>query len=247
MLLTHRVTIQICKFLTYSLFTITIRIFDQFIAMSISTSRSRSVLKLIASPAKVASSLEWRRKCDASIMMLDIGRNVIGIAVASHPSNNIPIKHLDPLDRKLETKSNLKRRVLAPDILNKLQSIVRKYDVCGFLISWPVQKVGRCGASCGLVLHALDSIIAESSSILTPNRPFCLWDSLHIEPCIDEWDRSPLYSKPCLTNEPTAIECNHEKESSEVATNIWADFCEVYWPKEQRKNHQRKNINEIEF
>jgi len=214
--------------------------------MSISTSRSRSVLNLIASPAKVASSLEWRKKLDASMMILDIGRNAIGIAVASHPSNNIPIKHLDSLDRKLETKSNLKRRVLSPDTVNKLQSIVRKHDVCGFLVSWPVQKVGRCGASCGLVLHALDSIIAESSSILTPNRPFCLWDSLHFESCSDEWDRSPLYSKPCLTNEPATINWNNEKESSKVAADIWADFCEVYWPK-TRNNHQRKFINEIDF
>jgi hypothetical protein len=46
---------------------------------------ARSLLKLIKKPSSIASALDWKKVSGGSILSLDIHRDRIGIAVASHP------------------------------------------------------------------------------------------------------------------------------------------------------------------
>lgn len=164
-------------------------------------------------------------------MALDVGSDKIGLAIASHPSyGNTPIP-LDSMAIKLETRSG-NQRVLSEATVNELQTIVKNYNVCGFVVSWPLQKEGRCGAPCGKVLHTLDSLVNESSSIVTSQRPFCLWDDHHYMPDEDEWGRTPQYGE--ITPNKTLHIASQEQYvhdcSSSIAVDVWNDYCSKHWP-----------------
>jgi len=190
----------------------------------------KNVLNFLTNPGQLASKFDWK-KASGSIMALDIGSdNKIGLAIASHPSYGETPMPLDPIPITLETKAK-NRKCLSKSTIEELKSIVTNYNVCGFVIAWPMQREGRCGAPCGKVLHTLDSLIAESSAIVNTKRPFCLWDEHHYVPQEDVWGRIPLYGCPSNKTIHKASEEQYEhKCSSSIAVDVWNDFCAKHWP-----------------
>lgn len=185
----------------------------------------RSLTKLLTSPSKVAHNLDWR-KTSGSILSLSVCSNHIDLAVSSHPSLMDPIEKLPSIPLQIEVSGN--KRVLANSVLDSIQHIADDYNVCGVVVSWPVQKEGRCGAPCGRTLYALDQIVARSD-VLNPTRPVCLWDGAHNEPIEDEWGRDPGYSCPSKKTVHIASKEQYEAKNC-FASDIWADFCRTHWP-----------------
>jgi RNase H-fold protein (predicted Holliday junction resolvase) len=188
-----------------------------------------NVMKYLLEPCKLAAKFDWSRKA-GSILALDVGKDQIGLAVASHPEHAEAPLALDPMPLTLETKTG-NRKVLTESVLNALKHTVLAYNVCGFVVSWPVQKEGRCGAPCGKVLHTLDSLVEESTSIVNAQRPFCLWDEHHYIPLDDKWGRLPLYGETTNKTLHRASEEQYVHQcSSSIAVDVWNDFCSKHWP-----------------
>jgi hypothetical protein len=121
------------------------------------------------------------------------------------------------------------QKVLHTSIVEALARLVQEHNVCGLVISWPVQKEGWCGAPCGRVLHTLDQITAQSNNIINPSRPACLWDGKHNESTEDSWGRMAVYSH---TTEKTVHVASEEQyqDHGTLAADVWNDFCRVHWP-----------------
>jgi RNase H-fold protein (predicted Holliday junction resolvase) len=187
------------------------------------------LMKALRAPSKVASALDWKR-VSGSILSLSIGSDSISMAVASHPSFQEPVMPLESVPIKLETKDN--RKILSKDVVSRMQEVIKNYNVAGFVVSWPVQKEGRCGGPCGKVLHTLDSLVDQSSTIMNGNRPFCLWDNNHTQANEDYWGRNPLYGE--IPHGKTLHLASQEQyaydSSSSVAVNAWNDFMAKQWP-----------------
>lgn len=198
-----------------------------------------NISKYLADPSKVASRFDWSRK--GAVLALDVGMDRIGLAVASHPECGESPVALDPLPLRLQTKTG-NRRVLAESVVGELKAIVQSYKVCGFVVSWPLQKEGRCGFPCGKVLHTLDALVVESPSIINTQRPFCLWDEHHYMPGEDEWGRLPKYGETTTKTIHRASEEQYvHKCSSSIAVDVWNDYCSKHWP----KLHEQSDDDEI--
>jgi len=198
-----------------------------------------SATKALRAPSKIASALDWK-KASGAILSLDIGSNKIGLALASHPSFGDAPLPLEPIHLKLETRGN--KRTLSKEVTAELAEIVKAHNVSSFVVSWPVQKEGRCGAPCGKVLHALDAIV-EDSNIMSDRRPFCLWDEHHYRANEDEWGRNPLYGEQCA--EPTKVHFASQEQyahdsSSTVAANVMQDFIKAQWPEIYAKQSSKQ-------
>lgn len=194
----------------------------------------KNLMNYLAAPSRVASKLDWKQK-SACVLSVDIGQDRIGLAVAPHPSSNQPIRTLRPLDVTLETRQG-NRRVLSVDCVETMASIVKEHHVCALVVSWPVQDEGRCGKPCGQVLHTLDSLVAESNTIVTKARPVCLWDDRHVKSVPeDEFGRDPIFGS-CSAGKDQTIHLASEEQyqhhdcSSTVAAKVWQDFCQTHWP-----------------
>mmetsp|Transcript_37794 Transcript_37794/g.82818 ORF Transcript_37794/g.82818 Transcript_37794/m.82818 type:complete len:317 (-) Transcript_37794:187-1137(-) len=150
--------------------------------------------RYLVTPSRVASLMDWKTTMDATagaVMALDITRDRIGVAVASHPSTGAPARTFDPISlpsRRRDDSSNGNS-----DIASELEEIVASERVCAFVVRWPLQDGGRMGGKCGKVLHALDSLVApspgssntksnnnnkraSSTAVIGKNRPFALYD-----------------------------------------------------------------------
>jgi hypothetical protein len=197
---------------------------------------ARSIAKLLTSPNKVAQALDWK-KASGSILSLNVCRNGIDIAIASHPSSDEPIEHMPTIPLKLVIQNH--QKILARSVIDDIVDIVNENQVCGMVVSWPVQKEGWCGAPCGRVLHALDQITAQSN-ILNGSRPICLWDTEHNLPQEDEWGRDPVYAIPSEKTEHRASIEQYQDHSCQ-ATDIWNDFSLTHWP-EYYLNQQKREL-----
>lgn len=116
------------------------------------------------------------------------------MAVASHPSLGDPSarppkQHIISLSKS----SSNHHRQIDESVKKQLIQVVKENDVCGFVVSWPVQAdSGRHGAACGRVLFTLEQLLSSGSnstnnirgdqkqasfqdSPMTPGRPVCLW------------------------------------------------------------------------
>ena len=185
---------------------------------------SKALTKLLASPSKVAQSLDWR-KVSGSVLSMNITRDRINLAVAQHPSMEDPIQTLPSIPIKTEIVSN--QRVLSPAVANELKSLLDNWRVCGLVVNWPVQKEGWCGAPCGRVLFTLDQLAAND--VLNPQRPLCLWDDEHTPSTEDEWGRTPIYAQPSDKTLHRASEEQYQAPNKALA-DIWNDFCRAHWP-----------------
>lgn len=118
------------------------------------------------------------------------------------------------------------RKVLSPTVSQELFQAVKKFNVCGIVVSWPVQHDGWCGKSCGKVLHALDQIQADV------NRPMCLFDPTHSTPPEDEWGRATIYSKPTKKTRHVASKEQYENTLNTDVVDVWNAFSAENWPQD---------------
>ena len=200
--------------------------------------------KVATTPSKIASALDWRKISGSSILTLDIHQNRIGMAVSSHPTHGDEVKTLDSINI-----SN-RRGEVDKESLDHLYNVVKDHKVCGFVVSFPVQKdTGKMGAACGRVLHTLEDLLKKqqqaqakqgksSASItppaITPNRPLCFWDSSHASAeAADEWGRCSSYAVSPETSNigvHSASKEQYYQDENVVAAQVWDDFCKAQWP-----------------
>lgn len=192
------------------------------------TMASRQLTKYLTSPSRIASALDWK-KLSGAVLSMNIADKKIGLALASHPGQHEPVMKLPDIPLKMEAREN--KRVIKKEILQEIQDIAQKNKVCGIVVSWPVQKeTGRMGRDCGATLHTLDALATESQ-VLTPNRPFCLWDGAHVQPEQDDvWGRAPRYGKQCTKEKHVASKEQYNQTAHLDAQAVWNDFCTSHWP-----------------
>jgi RNase H-fold protein (predicted Holliday junction resolvase) len=186
---------------------------------------SNLLLKMIVAPSKVATALNWR-KAGGSVLNIDIHSDRIGLALGLHPSIQEEADTLDPIYL-------LPKGRLPEDARDKLSKIVTDQNVCGVVVSWPVQQdTGRMGAACGRVCHTLDELLSDSR-IFASGRPLCLWDSLHSSSGggnEDRWGRNSAYSRTCNKEIHLASAEQYHQNANVVATQVWDDFLRTHWP-----------------
>lgn len=188
----------------------------------------RSITKFLTSPSKIARALDWKKS--SSVLSLHVGKDSIDLAVTSHPSSTSEEEIILPLPSipiKCEIKEN--QKVLKPHVLSELEDIVAQFDVCGMIVSWPVQKEGWCGAPCGRVLHTLDQIARECPGLVSSKRPVALWDGHHYHTSEDEWGRSAIYSHISKKEVHIASKEQYRDEGS-LAAEIAQDYLRHHWP-----------------
>mmetsp|Transcript_42093 Transcript_42093/g.101509 ORF Transcript_42093/g.101509 Transcript_42093/m.101509 type:complete len:225 (-) Transcript_42093:86-760(-) len=185
-----------------------------------------SITKILTTPAKFASRFNWK-KASAKVLSLEIQKGRIGLAVASHPSFQESVHVLEPIP--------LSGRALADIVPQKLEEIVKQENICGFVVSWPIQQdTGKLGYSCGLVLNTLEQILEQTSDspIMTSKRPVCLWDGAHAElPSIDIWGRCADYAR--TSSNPihlASTEQYHVPSQGNAASEVMKDFFQANWP-----------------
>lgn len=197
---------------------------------------SRSITRFLTCPSKVAHALDWRRQA-GNVLSINVSSNKIDLAVASHPSIDDPMQQLPHIPIETEVVDN--KKVLKASIAEELATIVRDFQVCGMVISWPLQKEGRCGAQCGRVLNVLDQL-AQNKKILNENRPVCLWDSTHTSYSVDDkFGRNALYSRTSDKEEHVASK-EQFQDSDTPALAVWNDFMRAQWPELQQQDSKQE-------
>jgi len=186
-------------------------------------------MKVLASPSKVAKNLNLGA---GSVLSLNIHRDRICMSVGSYDN----VKKLAPIsiDRVKEDNGGIK-------LLNE---IVDEYNVCGFVVAWPVQKdTGKWGAPCGRVLYALEKLIGNSANkIFTRERPLCFWDSFRANnqrKPVDEIGRCASYGEPSNKSLHVASEEQYNHDIEVTSTDIWNDFCTVHLPQVSKRTARK--------
>ena len=198
-----------------------------------------SITKFLTSPSKIARALDWKKS--ASVLSLHVGKDSMDLAVTSHPSSTTDEDVILPLPsiplRCQVVKHN--QKILQPAVLHELASIVHKFDVCGLVVSWPVQKEGWCGAPCGRVLFTLDQIAnhAPEEDIVSATRPVALWDGHHFASSEDEWGRSALYSHSSPRKQVHLASKEQYKDQGSLAAEIAHDYLRHHWPDLYHHHH----------
>eukprot|EP00980_Cylindrotheca_fusiformis_P028585 scaffold22613_cov126-Cylindrotheca_fusiformis.AAC.5 len=197
-------------------------------------SASKSILKVLTTPSKIASSLDWR-KVSGSVLSLDIHSDRIGLALASHPSFG------EGSAATLESIPLARRGRVTEECRSTLAKLVKEHKVCGVVVSWPLQNdTHRMGAACGRVLHTLEDLLEHdsTSNIFTPSRPLCLWNGQpkneeEVQP--DEFGRLAVYGRtpPSDKHIHKASEEQYNQDENIVAANVWDDFVKAHWPELQ--------------
>lgn len=185
---------------------------------------SRKLIQRLVSPAKLASTLDWKR-IGGTVLSLDIHKDRIGMALSSHPSIEENPEILDSIHFKFHDGK------LPEQTKRRLESIADENDVCGIVVAWPLQKdTGHMGAGCGRTLHVLEEL-AEETNMLQNKRPFCLWDSAHIQPsCEDSWGRCTEYTRTSNKDTHIASLEQYAQDETVAAANVWDDFVQSHWP-----------------
>eukprot|EP00536_Pseudo-nitzschia_multiseries_P018750 jgi/Psemu1/57168/gm1.57168_g len=137
------------------------------------------LLSKLSKPSRVASILDWKRHSQSSntnantstqqqqqqqahtVLALNIHKNRVGIAVASHPSLGMPCLELEPLRFR---KRSIAGGAIDANCLERFAAIIEDYKVCGIVVNWPLQHdTGRMGAACGRVVFALEQLVERSN------------------------------------------------------------------------------------
>lgn len=183
--------------------------------------------KLLVAPSKIASKLNWQ-KVNGAVLSLDIHKDRIGMAIASHPTMDddgaVPLEPIHYHFQGGKLPENVKQR---------LEEIVegQNDNICGIVVSWPLQKdTGHMGAACGRTIHVVEELM-ENTNIFTPSRPLCFWDSEHpAQSDEDEWGRCPEYARTSSKHEHLASIEQYNQDENVVATEVWNDFVRAHWP-----------------
>jgi hypothetical protein len=123
-------------------------------------------------------------------------------------------------------------------------AILHEYTIGGVLVSWPIQTdTGRCGASCGRVMYALDQLALET--------PICLWAATSSSTTSaakqvttkDEHDvfgREEAYAKAASETMKRHVASKEQycAQRNVRAVDLWKDFCKTQWPKRYATNNQ---------
>jgi RNase H-fold protein (predicted Holliday junction resolvase) len=196
--------------------------------------------KLLVSPSKIASTLNWK-KITGAVLSLDIHKDRIGMAIASHPTMNDGAEALEPI------YYHFQHGKLPDNTKQKLEEIVQhEHDICGIVVSWPLQTdTGHMGASCGRTIHVVEELL-EDTNVFAPNRPLCFWDSQHTQSCgnEDEWGRCSQYSRTSSKHEHLASVEQYSQDENVAAIQVWNDFVRVHWPtayQQQRSYHSDRS------
>jgi RNase H-fold protein (predicted Holliday junction resolvase) len=246
-------------------------------------------MKVLTTPSKVASTLDWRKASGGAILTLTVHRDRIDMAVAQHPSSTsslsstksttttrqssfsslssssstppLPfVQTLEPL--LLEQKG----RKIPDQSIQRLSTIVREQRICAFVVAWPVQPDnGKMGYSCGRTIWMMEELFkvgiksttTTTSSIISTNRPVCLWDSQRTTTqsgSTDMWGRNPDFALATTTPTTTDVDATGASASSDrnnnahkslhvaskeqyyvadetiVVSQVWDDFMKMNWP-----------------
>lgn len=215
---------------------------------------SKNLVKVMTTPTKLASVFDWRKMSGSTILSLDIHADRIGLARCDHPSGLLAVKQDDnsnssssschllesiPLDCKQKSS------IISTESKQRLSNLIKEYNVCGFIVSWPLQKdTGRMGASCGRTLFTLEQLMADqensnSTAIFSANRPICLWDPQHVTPTpTDSFGRSPVFARTSTQSSHFASKEQYHQDEGISAAQVWQDFCQQHWPESQQQRHE---------
>lgn len=198
--------------------------------MTMKSSIPKAFMNVLVAPSKVAKNMNSGA---ASVLSLNIHRDRIGVAVASHKT----VEKLTSIPMEWLKKGN--------EGTEQLNRIVDEHNVCGFVVAWPVQKdTGQWGAPCGRVLHTLDKIMVQSdNTIFTPERPFCFWDSFRSENTrrnVDAMGRCSSYGEASGKTRHVASEEQYNQDENVTATKIWDDFCKIHLPQVAKRTARAK-------
>ena len=190
---------------------------------------SQKLAKLLVAPSKIASSLNWK-KYSGAVLSLDIHKDRIGMAIASHPTrmDNCGAETLEPIYYHFQNGK------LPDNAKDRLEQIVQQQhkNICGIVVSWPLQKdTGHMGAPCGRTIHIVEELL-EETNVIAPHRPICFWDSqhLHASEDDDEWGRFPECNRISNKQEHLASVEQYRQDEDIVASQVWNDFVRVHWP-----------------
>lgn len=232
---------------------------------------SKKLMKVLTTPSKIANSLDWRKSTGGTVCVLDIHSNRIGVTVSQHPSmeenSSMNDKYNDIATTTAATSYSIPittskggRGKIADSSRKHLSDIVKEHNVCGFVVSWPLQQdTGLMGASCGRTLFVIEELLSPSPTkiqkeqqksqrhrptIFTHNRPLCLWDGVgNIHPKPDVFGRSPVYARTSNKKEHRASKEQYHQDESIVAVNVWKSFVQTNWPEifcpQERKQASR--------
>jgi RNase H-fold protein (predicted Holliday junction resolvase) len=181
--------------------------------------------KLLVAPSKIAASLNWK-KFNGAVLSLDIHKDRIGMAIASHPTMDDGAEALEPIYYHFQGGK------LPDSAKDKLEDVVRQeQNICGIVVSWPLQKdTGHMGASCGRTMHVVEELL-EETNVFAPNRPLCFWDSEHPKQSDeDQWGRCKEYNRISSKHEHLASAEQYNQDENVAATEVWNDFVRVHWP-----------------
>ena len=190
--------------------------------MAVKSLVPKALKRVLVHPFRIsrAMNLGLRKR---SIVSLNIHKDRIGVAVASH--NDINSLPAIPVTGRL-MKSN--------EHAEQLSRICEEHDVCGFVVSWPVQNdTGKMGFSCGRVLYTLDTFLKQSQTLFTPERPICLWDSFRSENTrlpVDKFGRCVAFGHATEKTLHLASEEQYNQDENTTATELLEDFCEENLP-----------------
>mmetsp|Transcript_40634 Transcript_40634/g.98179 ORF Transcript_40634/g.98179 Transcript_40634/m.98179 type:complete len:264 (-) Transcript_40634:164-955(-) len=217
------------------------------------------LLQVLTSPSKLASRLDWRKLNEGSILSLNIHKDRIGLALASHPSYGQGPYTLEsiPLARKSKVTEECKIT---------LSNIIEQHKVCGFVVSWPLQPDSqRMGAACGRVLHTLEQLLPSSENddgrtgnkteatrtkattpLISANRPCVLWKDSQAK-SVDEFDafgRLEAYAKVPSSDRTVHIASieQYNTDNATVASEVWNDFMRVHWPELHREQEHQEFV-----
>lgn len=198
-----------------------------------------SVPSFLVAPSKIARVLDWRKQ-SGYILSVHVGKSIIDLAATGHPGCFVnPIQPLPSIPIHVEIKEN--QKVLKTEVVSRIANIAREFKSLGMIVSWPVQRGGWCGASCGKVLHMLDQILQEGPGL--GKQPICLWNGNHWTSGEDEWGRAAIYSVPSSKTVHCASTEQYEEEGL-VATAIARDFLECHWPSLLNRSHHTNQHQE---
>jgi RNase H-fold protein (predicted Holliday junction resolvase) len=204
---------------------------------------SSKLAKLLVAPAKIASSLNWK-KFNGAILSLDIHKDRIGMAIASHPTmEDGGAEALEPIHYHFQGGK------LPESAKDKLEDIVRQENnICGVVVSWPLQKdTGHMGAACGRTIHVVEELL-EDTNVFSANRPLCFWDSEHPRQSDeDQWGRCAEYNRTSSKHEHLASLEQYNQDENVAATEVWNDFVRIHWPEVFHSQQRGGGSSEVTY
>lgn len=218
------------------------------------------------------------------ILSLDIHRDGIGMALVSPPCSSSANRFCKNSSQRIRdvrgfnSNSNMpmelpwiptaERRInpeaSCNDDLLSIHDIVTQHNVCGFVVSWPLEPdTGKMGATCGRVWYTLEALQAmnlssssssQHSSLFSCSRPICLWDphrTVEEAKRLDDWGRSWEFTRTSTAREYHASTERYYKKQDEgdetratmAPIQLWMDFCHAHWPEATADQEWQELLN----